>query len=150
MTAGVSRLTVFGIWFGTLFLCITLLFLCVPLRQDIGFRFADAFQLATPVTSLYIPILTMFALFWFHPGRKSSRRKLSKEKWIAALALTLFFQIFMITGLAGITLYSTPAPDSSVGLFEEVSALVQWISIFSPVATAPAAFLLGVEQIATK
>lgn len=150
MTARRSRLIIFACWFGNLILCISILFLAVPLRTDIAFHWEDVFQLATPITSLYVPVLTAFALFWFHPGATPNTRKVSGEKWVPALGLTLFFQFFMTAGVAGIVLFTTSAPDSNVGLFEQISGLVHWISIFSPIATAPAAFLLGVERIEAK
>ena len=150
MPARKSRLIIFSCWLGTLAACILTLFVAVPLRGDIAFQWQDAFQLATPITSLYVPILTAFALFWFHPGATPNKRRLSGEKWLPALALTLFFQLFFFIGVVGIVHFSTPSPDSNIGLFEQISGLVHWISIFSPIAMAPAAFLLGVERIEVK
>lgn len=148
MTATNARLIVFGCWLGSLTICLMMLFCAVFVRADLGFQWSDAFQLATSVASLYIPVLTAFALFWFHPGNPPNNKKVNREKWIAALSLTLFFQLFMILGTAGIVLLSRrPSPDADTGLFEQISGLTNWISIFSPIATAPTAFMLGVEKI---
>jgi hypothetical protein len=57
----------------------------------------------------------------------------------------------MLIGVYGILYHPEVSAESDQpGLFEQMSGLVQWISIFSPVATAPAAFLLGVESISSK
>ena len=147
MTTRKARLVIFDCWFFTFALCVFILFLAIPLRRDIAFAWEDVFQLATPVASLYMPVLTAFGLFWFRPGAPPNTRRLPADRWLPAFGLTLLFQVFMSIGVAGIVLFATPAPDSNVGLFEQVSGLVQWITIFSPTAMLPAAFLLGVEQI---
>jgi hypothetical protein len=146
MTAQSSRLMIFGLWFGTMVLCLLLVFAAVPICGDIPFM--QALQVTTPIASLYVPILTAFALFWFHPGASPNKKRLSKERWYVALALTLFFQILMLGGVA-IIVYFIRSPDSHAGVFENIVALIHWISIFSPIATAPSAYLLGIERIET-
>lgn len=123
MTAQRSRLVVFSLWFGSMVFCLAILFSALGLRQDLGFTWNDVFQLATPITSLYIPLLTAFALFWFRAEAPGANRGLSKERLFAALALTIFFQLFMIVGVVGIVLFSTPKPDDEAGLFEHISGL---------------------------
>jgi len=126
-------------------LCLFLVFLAIPIRGDIPFQLA--LQVTTPIMSLYMPVLTAFAMFWFRPGKTMSRAKLSGERWYVALALTLTFQLLMLGGMVTVVYFVRNPPDSDVGLTDHVAALIHWISIFSPLATAPSAFLLGVEKI---
>jgi hypothetical protein len=148
MATGKARLVIFALWLVAYMLCILALFLAVRVRRDLGFEWRDAFQMATPITSLYVPVLSAFALFWFRPGTRSSTRRLSLERTLPALGLTLCFQLIMAAGVIGIVLLSAPPrPDSNVTLPDQIAGLVHLMSILSPLATAPSAFLLGVEQI---
>lgn len=151
MTHRKARLIIFGIWFGTMAFILGALFLAVPIRSDLNFTWQDTYSLSTLITSLYVPVLTAFALFWFHPGAQSRDKSLQSDRWIAALSLSTFFQLFMIAGVLGIVFFSAaPGPTAKYGPIENISGLVHLMSIFSPIATAPAAFLLGVEKIEPK
>lgn len=150
MTASKSRITVFAMWLGTLAACFGVLFLALIVRSDVGYNWEDLFDLAAPIASMYIPVLTSFSLFWFHPGALDNSRKLSGERWIAAFALTAFYQMLILGGISGIVLFSKSAPDAEAGLLEKVNGLIHLASVFSPLAIAPAAFLLGIEPLKTK
>jgi hypothetical protein len=150
MYAKSARLLIFGIWFSTMSMCMAAVLLAIPIRPNL-IAWKDAFSLITPIVSLYVPLLAAFALFWFGPNQSQRNKKLSLDKWIAALSLTLFFQAFMLLPIIGIMFFSdAPGPTGESGLHENINGLIHLMSIFSPIATAPSAFLLGVESIDPK
>jgi hypothetical protein len=146
MTAAKARIIVFGMWFGAMTLLVFAIIATIVVRPSLGLTFNDAFKLATLMTSVYLPVLTAFGIFWFTPGNSPDGRELRDDKWIAALALTGFYQAVMILCVI-VMLCTSGGPEAEEALYDSMSGLVHFVAVFSPLATAPVAYMLGVEKI---
>jgi hypothetical protein len=73
------------------------------------------FELATPVSALYVPVLTAFTLFLV-PGAAANAQRLNRERWLPALALMLVLQAFLIFEPVGIVFAYTASPTGSSAL----------------------------------
>jgi hypothetical protein len=114
----------------------------------------DRFDIAAGVAALYLPVLTSFILVWYKDADATSQRfspqpvTVPPTKFLPILALIMSPQIFIATASYSI-LHRTPipfpgeTPQFADLVSESMSALTKFSAVFSPLASAPTAYLLS-------
>jgi hypothetical protein len=149
MSKAKARNLIYWIW-GGFFLAYIVLFEFAPSFRRGFIDQEDAHAGLIKLAALYVPVMTSFASFWFRLSPSRISGTVPKERWLPAIGTTLAYHgvLFVLLFYA---LYLDPYPTRNG---QPLRSFNQWvvdilqIGLFlSPVATAPAAYLLGVESI---
>jgi hypothetical protein len=150
------RITIFSLWIVFWILSSILLLVAPKIQKEIDAN--DILPAIGSVASIWLPILSCFAAFWFNQNERSKAKttELTGEQVFGALALScgyLFF-VFIVIWWAtygvnyGAPIYRTtgslPRDLSFTGQIERAVRLSLWIS---PLATAPVVALTGVTRL---
>lgn len=142
-----ARFRIFFIWLCA-FVVYVLMFELAPWARgsDLISR-SDAHGGCLKILSLVVPVLSAYSAFWWYRDG-SKRGTVSKERWHAALAVTVVFHVVLFILLLDVVYfesYKTTSVTGAASFPELVANVLQLGLLFSPVAIAPVAHFLGVE-----
>ena len=175
MTLKTARIVIFNIWI-SFFAVYSVFFMIAPLVRPSFFSYQACFNGLFKMLSLIIPVLSAFGAFWFHGGereaapRPTRRRRadpqgdlaeaqgamvvlMPLENWWPALVSTilyhmiLVFYIFSILFIYNYEGNDNPDVRSGLALSDLVTYGMQYGMLCLPLATAPAAYYLGIDKI---
>ena len=147
------RLCVFGIW--VLSFVISLLFIPIAfLVQDDGVLSGEVpMHSASRIVTLYLPVFVSFVFFWFCNRKNLNvNRTVNRETAWAALSISVlcnaiiaFTLACIFLGTYNLLLAENVYEESLSGTLD--SWLLSVIQLVAFIATAPLAYLLGVDSI---
>jgi hypothetical protein len=145
-------LRLFFIWGGAMLLYF-LLFEFVPFFRTGVITHQMAHAGFLKILSLVSPVLGAFSVFWFAHPTSSRTGTISRERWLAAFWATIVYHFILSVYLIAI-IYVHDYKGSSNGVgpgdpsFDDLVGNAMQIGVLlSAIATAPAAFLVGVDRI---
>jgi hypothetical protein len=153
MRQSTLRSVLLSTWGGGFVACIVG-FLLIPVLRPAAASSSEAFDALKSVTGVWLPVLGCWAAFWFGnetERHKSRARILDNEHAWTAIAIGVCYA----TVVLGVLLWSAyginyagvdyRGPDLACDLRfkEQVSQVVEWASLLSPVGAAPTIWLSG-------
>ena len=105
------------------------------------------------LAAVFVPIVSAFATFWFRIGNtNNSSGYVPRDRWGPAIITSVVY-VCLIVGFVFFAIYIVDytsqenLPPGTDSFDEWIVNIMQLALLLSPIATAPAAWLLGVERI---
>lgn len=148
-----ARLWIFALWGLSFLVMIFALELAPGLRQGV-IAPADAHAALIKMAALFVPVLTAFATFWFRPGTDGALvQVVPRDRANIAIVITVAYHL-VVVGLLMYATYGQQYASGEAGDFIPPITFNEWVTnvlqiglFASPIATAPSAYLLGIEKI---